>query len=85
MAAFDWNLFNGILLLWVLFSVARQRMILTHHRHVITEVGSMVARLLDHVGVSVDCNCQRCLIDSVPTGDYPKEEDPNAWKQWEES
>ena len=85
MVAFDWNLFNSILLLWVLFSQARQRIILAHHRHLITEVGSMMARTMDHLHVPTDCTCQRCLIDSVPTGDYPKEADPNAWKKWEDS
>lgn len=83
---FDWDLFNGILLLWLVFLVGRQWIILLHQRKLIGEVGSMLAETMDFLQVPhPDCQCPKCLIDSVPTGDYPKETSPDEWKKWEES
>jgi len=86
MAAFDWNLFNGILLLWLVFLIGRQRLILLHQRKLIEEVGSMLARTMAVLDIPYgEHQSLMAMMESIPRGDYPKEPDQDEWKKWEES
>jgi hypothetical protein len=83
---FDWNLFNGIILLWIVFVLGRQGIQQIHQCKMIMELGSMLSEAMDFLGVPhPDCTCDKCLMESIPTADYPKEKNPDEWKKWEDS